>query len=45
MTKVKDIYGRLPLHYACWKNAPSDFIIESINDYPQACKEKDNRIN
>jgi hypothetical protein len=34
-----DSYGYL-LQYACWKNAPSDFIIKLIQDYPQACQKK-----
>lgn len=31
--------GRFILHYACWKRAPTAFVIELVNDYPQAVQE------
>ena len=40
ITSPIDENGHL-LHYACWRKAPSDFVIKLINDYPIACAEKD----
>lgn len=32
--------GLCLLHYSCWKNAPSAFVIDLINNCPQAVQEK-----
>jgi ankyrin repeat protein len=34
--------GEYVLHYACWKNAPSNIVINFINDNPTIVKQKDN---
>jgi ankyrin repeat protein len=34
--------GDLPLHLACWKNAPLDVIKWLVAKWPDAVKEKDN---